>query len=419
MNRANDPLLFRLLPLLIATFVPALAVFSSITASAAPLNYSADTTISLISPAINFTVVSGSMADVLTVNATSAIVTMSNTTGGSFTLTSASRDLTITASAGGGSISTSCSGVGNTFGTASTTISQTSGSASYTIVPTGSACIVPQGAVTGAGGGGGGSLPPSPTPPPVSTSTTAAASSTAPVVTGSGNIATSSLINASSSTNLLQQLLALVGQVRILSVGMLSQENHGDLTVGAKGKDVWALQVFLIANNILAPVGPATAKLMNPTSYFGYITQGSLAEYQTSVSIVPLAGYFGPKTRTYLFSTYLPNGSSTSPIPPVPTPAPSASSTSALPVPPQLFLKPLRWNMHDPDVARLQAYLAKNPAIYPEGNATGYFGDATLSAVQRFQLKYNLAHDGDIFYGYVGPQTRAKLNALIAAGQTP
>ena len=74
--------------------------------------------------------------------------------------------------------------------------------------------------------------------------------------------------------------------------------------------------------------------------------------------------------------------------------------------------------MHDVDVARLQAILAKNPVIYPEGIVSGYFDDATLTAVQRFQLKYNLAHDGDIFYGYVGPQTRAKLNAFLGAGLT-
>ena len=75
--------------------------------------------------------------------------------------------------------------------------------------------------------------------------------------------------------------------------------------------------------------------------------------------------------------------------------------------------------MHDPDVARLQAFLAKNSAIYPEGDVTGYFGDTTLSAVQRFQLKYHLAHDGDSFYGFVGPQTGAKLNALLETNLTP
>jgi len=83
---------------------------------------------------------------------------------------------------------------------------------------------------------------------------------------------------------------------------MLQQENHGNLTIGAKGKDVWALQVFLITTNALAPIGPAATKLTNPTNYFGLITQGALAEYQASVGIAPPTGYFGSKTRNFIFT---------------------------------------------------------------------------------------------------------------------
>ena len=387
--------------------------------SCRPLNYSADTTISLSSPAINLTIKSGSVADSLVVSASNIAVTLSSSTGGTFTLTSP-QSLGSSRSGGPAGDSYSCSS-----GIQTATITQTSGSATYTLTPNGSAC---SGGGGGSGGGtvgvgagqsGGGGSPPPPAsqPPPAAVP----ASSTPPVVTaGLGTfVATSSIVNVASTTDLLHQLLALVGQVRTLSVGMLRQENHGNFTIGAKGKDVWALQVFLITNNIIAPTGPATTKLVNPTSYFGFITQGSLAEYQTSVSIAPPAGYFGPKTKTYLLSTYLPNGSSTTPIPPAPTTASSSqtspSSTSTI----QLFQKDLRWGRSSAAIAELQAFLAKNPAMYPEGNVSGYFDDATLSAVQRFQLKYNLAHDGDIFYGYAGPQTRAKLNALLEAGVAP
>ena len=189
---------------------------------------------------------------------------------------------------------------------------------------------------------------------------------------------------------------------------MLQSANQGNFTLGSRGESVWALQVFLIVNNLLTPTGPAATQLTNPTSYFGVHTQAALAEYQASASLTPAAGYFGPKTKNYLYARYLTSGASPAAAPPA-----SPASTS------QPFLKALRWGMHDPDVLRLQTFLAEDPAIYPEGKLTGYFGNATLTAVQRFQLKYNLAHDGDIFYGYVGAKTRAQLNQLIALGNTP
>lgn len=49
------------------------------------------------------------------------------------------------------------------------------------------------------------------------------------------------------------------------------------------------------------------------------------------------------------------------------------------------------------------------PAIYPEARITGNFGPATEAAVVRFQ-----AQNGITDSGFVGPETRAKLNALLA-----
>jgi peptidoglycan hydrolase-like protein with peptidoglycan-binding domain len=46
------------------------------------------------------------------------------------------------------------------------------------------------------------------------------------------------------------------------------------------------------------------------------------------------------------------------------------------------------------------------------GNETNFFGSLTLKAVQKFQVKYSIAKDGDEGYGQVGPKTRAKLNEL-------
>lgn len=59
------------------------------------------------------------------------------------------------------------------------------------------------------------------------------------------------------------------------------------------------------------------------------------------------------------------------------------------------------------DVRSLQAYLAEDPAIYPEGLASGYYGPATVAAVRRWQRKYGLAVSGQ-----VNAQTLAKFRQL-------
>ena len=122
--------------LLISIAVVVATLPGFLVASGAPLNYNADTTVSLTSPAAVFTIASGSVADKLIVNASSVIVTLSSSTGGTFTLTATSTDFTIASSTGGGTALYGC-----VAGLASTTISQQTGSASYTISPTASACI--------------------------------------------------------------------------------------------------------------------------------------------------------------------------------------------------------------------------------------------------------------------------------------
>jgi spore germination protein len=49
------------------------------------------------------------------------------------------------------------------------------------------------------------------------------------------------------------------------------------------------------------------------------------------------------------------------------------------------------------------------------GNETTMFGLATAGAVQKFQVKYGIAKQGDAGYGHVGPATRAKLNQILAS----
>jgi len=69
------------------------------------------------------------------------------------------------------------------------------------------------------------------------------------------------------------------------------------------------------------------------------------------------------------------------------------------------------------DVARLQAFLARDPSIYPNPIVSGYFGSLTQAAVQRWQVKYNIVSSGTpatTGYGMVGPRTAAAIALLCS-----
>lgn len=65
-----------------------------------------------------------------------------------------------------------------------------------------------------------------------------------------------------------------------------------DLTIGATGADVTALQNWLIQRGYSIPAGA--------TGYFGTQTQGAVSAYQAANGIYPTAGYFGPITRAHI-----------------------------------------------------------------------------------------------------------------------
>lgn len=62
-----------------------------------------------------------------------------------------------------------------------------------------------------------------------------------------------------------------------------------DLTLGASGAEVTALQTWLISKGYNIPAGA--------TGYFGAQTAAALSAYQRQAGITPAAGYFGPITR--------------------------------------------------------------------------------------------------------------------------
>jgi hypothetical protein len=140
--------------LTVAAIAFCVCLFAAV-AYAAPLNFSSNTPVGLTSPVTTLTILSGSAADAFKVNATSVIVSLSNSTGGSFTLTSAAYDLFLSQTGTTGTTTQTC-----ISGLATVTISQPSGAGVYTIAPTGSQC-----------GGASPTPTPTPTPTPIPTPT--------------------------------------------------------------------------------------------------------------------------------------------------------------------------------------------------------------------------------------------------------
>ncbi len=86
-----------------------------------------------------------------------------------------------------------------------------------------------------------------------------------------------------------------------------------------------------------------------------------------------------------------------------------ASSSQISPSQNVVIVGPFALGQKSEQVKILQQTLSNDKEIYPEGIITGYYGNATKSAVVRFQQKYGLVSDG-----IAGPETRSKLNEVYA-----
>lgn len=162
------------------------------------------------------------------------------------------------------------------------------------------------------------------------------------------------------------------------------------------GEDISQLQAYLIVEGVYPEA------LI--TGYFGPATQRAVRAFQAKYGLTQV-GRVGPATRAKLTELF----ASTSGTP---APTPTPTTPSAAPVSAQ-FTRGLSFGSEGSDVSALQGFLAQDPAIYPDGRVTGYFGSLTQAAVGRFQEKYGIAQAGDPGYGTVGPKTRAKLNELL------
>ncbi len=72
------------------------------------------------------------------------------------------------------------------------------------------------------------------------------------------------------------------------------------------------------------------------------------------------------------------------------------------------LVRSLSQGMGGDDVKALQAILAADTSIYPDGLITGFYGRLTSEAVKRFQKKFGIE-----MLGFVGPKTLKKLNEEI------
>src|SRR3989338_789420 len=106
-------------------------------------------------------------------------------------------------------------------------------------------------------------------------------------------------------------------------------------------------------------------------------------------------------------------GGSSVTLAPVVTPPPTNVPASPVPapkIPLAVFTRDIALGSIGDDVTQLQALLASDTSIYPQGMITGYYGPLTVQAVKRFQAKYGLPQ-----IGRVGPMTREKLMQVFGS----
>lgn len=261
-----------------------LSAFSGLVASkahAANVNYNTEFNVTITSPAVTLVIPNTSVADKVSIYATSVIVDVSTSTAGSFIIAAAQSNFTVTTSSGPGTgIAISCRSDATAIVTI--TVSGSNASSTYIVTPTGTKCSPP---ATGSHGGGVAisnvEYTPSPAPTPTPTST---------VVTVTPSVPTSPA----------DKLKALLDQLQKLQTQLQTQGSENaavtvpvlkkDLQIGSKGVDVTGLQTWLVAKGYLTmPKGVAYG-------YFGGLTKAALQKYQKANG-VSATGYFGPKTR--------------------------------------------------------------------------------------------------------------------------
>lgn len=143
--------------------------------------------------------------------------------------------------------------------------------------------------------------------------------------------------------------------------------------------------------------------------------------YMYGVSATDISGAVSPvsSSTTAIVRTVVATPPPAFPFPPGGTSA--ATSVNVIPgtVPSSVaagspaFTQFLYFGLRSSQVEALQSLLAGNGYLAPTA-ATGFFGNLTLAALQKFQCDQGIVCTGGAGWGMVGPKTRTALNALEA-----
>ncbi len=161
---------------------------------------------------------------------------------------------------------------------------------------------------------------------------------------------------------------------------------------------------------------------VDPTGYFGALTRAAVEAFQVKHGLAKKGdqgfGIVGPKTRAKLNELF---GEGVS-VASSQASAQGQTQSGNAAVAGGTLARAVKVGSIGDDVKLLQVILntdadtrIADTGAGSLGNETRLFGRLTLKAIQKFQEKHGIAKPGDEGYGNVGPKTRAKLNAVLAA----
>ncbi len=166
------------------------------------------------------------------------------------------------------------------------------------------------------------------------------------------------------------------------------------------------LTFFVLGKSVTTWPGLVSNALSKATTLIKKLTTAN-TNTSTSTSTGAGAGIATSTAKTATSSTATKSPSAS----PSPSKKPTTTTTSTTTAG-KAFTLTLKKGSYNSQVKALQKLLAKDPALYPEAAATGYFGPATEKAVKRFQLKNRIHRPTDEGYGQVDKATRDVLNTL-------
>lgn len=113
-------------------------------------------------------------------------------------------------------------------------------------------------------------------------------------------ISTSILIGAGIATVFALAMFISVPQAKAAEFpNILSGQN---MTIGSTGQGVVVLQ------GLMSELGYLKVPSGVPFGYYGSLTRNAVAQYQSSLSVSPAVGYYGPITKTAMYNDFSRHG---------------------------------------------------------------------------------------------------------------